>query len=260
MGNSEIDKNNFKILFITQEDPFYIKTFFQEFLNKYPYKKNIAGVVICSTMGKTSILKQAKQMYNFYGFIDFVRMGLRYVRVKLSGKDISHLMQQYNIPVYFDNNINDDIFINYWAKQNIDVIVSVAAPKIFREKLLKLPKKGCINMHSAKLPFYKGMMPVFWQMFYGEKTIGLTIHEMNDKLDEGKIILQKETAINPEESLDTLIKRTKKMMAYNLIEVLELCKKNKITYLPKSEEPGSYYTFPTKEEVSEFRRKGKKIL
>lgn len=260
MGNSQIAGKGLRILFITQEDPFYIKTFFNEFLKIYQDREYIAGVVICSTMGKSSLFKQAKQMYNFYGPVDFIRMGLRYVKVKLSGDDLSKLLKHYSIPVYLDDNINDDKFIDFWGKQNIDLIVSVAAPKIFKEKLLKLPKMGCINMHSARLPFYKGMMPVFWQMFYGEKNVGLTIHEMNEKLDEGRVIMRKETPIEPNELLDGLIKRTKKLMAEYLAEVLCLFQENEVTYFPKSSEAGTYYSFPTKEEVLEFRKKGKRIL
>src|SRR5207245_9323950 len=75
-----------KILFITQEDPFYVRLFFEEFLAHYPHGDEIAGVVIAPIMGKKSLSRLVRQMYGFYGPFDFMRMGLRYVYYKLMNR------------------------------------------------------------------------------------------------------------------------------------------------------------------------------
>jgi len=48
-----------------------------------------------------------------------------------------------------------------------DVIFSVSAPQILKKNLIKLPNWGCINVHTAKLPEYRGMVPNFWAMYHG---------------------------------------------------------------------------------------------
>lgn len=259
MENSEKLKT-LRVMFITQEDPFYIKLFFEEFLKHYSDKVIITGVVVCSTMGKKSMVKLVKQMYGFYGLVNFLRVACRYILVKIKRNTLNTLFSSYNIPVYKTNDINSDVFINYWKQQGLDVIISVAAPRIFKEKLLTLPKWGCINIHHAKVPNYRGMMPTFWQMYHSEKAVGITVHKMNPKIDEGEIILQREISIEEDESLDNLIKRTKQIGAHCMFEALELIKNNRVKYLPNFSEEGSYFSFPTKEDVCIFRQRGKRLL
>ncbi len=260
MENSKVVNKKLNLLFITQEDPFYIRMFFEEFLKNYSNKDEIKGIVICSTMGKTSIIKLVKQMYNFYGLVDFLRIVWRYILVRIKRNTLHTLFRLYNVSVYRTNDVNGDAFISYWGQQNLDIIISIAAPKIFKEKLLTLPKWGCINIHHAKLPNYRGMMPTFWQMYHREKVLGVTVHKMNPKIDEGEIILQREILIEENESLDSLIKRTKRIGAHCIIEILKLIKNNKVKYLANFPEKGNYFSFPTKKDVCTFRQQGKKLL
>jgi len=119
---------------------------------------------------------------------------------------------------------------------------------------------GCINIHNAPLPKYRGMLPNFWQMYHDERAIGITIHEINPKIDEGRIILQKHVAIRPNETLDSLIKRTKRIGAHFMIEAINMIKAGSVTYLENDPEKGSYFSFPTREDVKEFKRRGKRIM
>jgi len=259
-----------KILFITQEDPFYIKIFFEKFLENFKDKEEIKGVVICRTMGK-SFKKLITQMYNFYGPLDFVRMGFRYVRNKILANclgmtkykkfyDLKQVLKFYNIPVIRCSNINNGDFISSLRNMEIDLIISVAAPQIFKEQILSLPKLGCINIHNAKLPSYRGMLPNFWNMYNDEKYSAITIHTMDNKIDQGKIILQKEFEIEPGESLDSLIKRTKAIGALYMIDAIEKLRKGWIEFQAVPDVPPSYYSFPSREDVRVFRKKGKRLL
>jgi len=254
----EYSKKSMKIIFVTQEDPFYIKIFFETFLANYKNIAEIDGVVICRTMGK-SLGRLIKQMYNFYGPVDFVRMGIRYMRAKFSG-DLKRLFRAYNIAVIPCDNINDNDFIERLRLKNIDLLISVAAPQIFKEKILNLPRLGCINIHNARLPKYRGMLPNFWNMYHDEKSSAITIHTMDKDIDRGKIILQREFEIKPEESLDSLIKRTKALGALYMIEAIEMIRKGNVKYLQVDNTSSSYYSFPTREDVRVFRSRGKRIL
>ncbi|MFC1658438.1 formyltransferase family protein [Candidatus Omnitrophota bacterium] len=260
MADTEIRNDHQRVLFITQQDPFYIRVFFEEFLKSYPGISRILGVVICPTMAKRSLPKLVKQMYNFYGFRDFLRMALRYFMARIKRGTLKNLLRNHRVSVFKEPDINSDAFLDFCRRQEPDIIVSVAAPQVFREKLLSLPKWGCINIHHSKLPQYRGMMPNFWQMFYDEETAGITVHSINLRIDEGKIILQREIPIIKGESLDSLIKRSKRIGAHCVIEALDLIREDKVSYLPNNPEKGSYFSFPDRKDVLAFRRKCKKIL
>jgi len=263
--------NMLKLLFITQEDPFYVRLFFEEFLAHYLHKDEIAGVVIAPTMGNKSFAKLVRQMYEFYGPVDFVRMGLRYVYYKLMNRlagvwrtrrfySIRQVCEHYHVPVLETPNINDAAFLRRIDSLGIDLIISVAAPQIFREALLAIPKQGCINIHNAKLPKYRGMLPNFWQMYYGEKAVGTTIHRINAKLDDGEILFQHESPIESGETLEALIRRTKRLGARFMIEALQNIREGRVKPLPNNSAEATYFSFPTKAQVREFKAKGYRLI
>jgi methionyl-tRNA formyltransferase len=264
-------EREFKIIFITQDDPFYVQCFFDEFLKVYANSKEIQAVVIQKPMGKKSIWTLVKQMYAFYGLTDFFKMGFRYLKTKSLNKlshffqksewfDLKQLCQAKNIKVLHQNGLDQPEFLDELRQQNLDLIISVAAPTIFRKELIDLPRFGCINIHHAPLPKYRGMMPNFWQLYHGEKTVGITIHKINSKIDEGEIILQRQVPVKAVESLDELIKRTKRLGAHYMIEAIEMVRNGKVQCKENRPEEGSYFSFPTKEDVRRFRAMGHRLL
>lgn len=270
MGNSK-EIIVFKILFITQEDPFYVRLFFEEFLANYPEQGEITGVVIAPTMGNKTFTKMVRQMYAFYGPVDFVRMGIRYVYYKVMLRlsrlwptsqfySIRQVCEHYRVPVLETKNINDADFLASIRPLDVDLIVSVAAPQIFRDALLAVPKLGCINIHNAKLPKYRGMLPNFWQMYHGEKAVGTTVHRINAKLDDGEILLQRESPIEPGEALESLIRRTKRFGARVMIEAIQAIRDGSIQPLPNNSDEATYFSFPTSDHVRQFRKMGYRLL
>ena len=258
-----------KIVFVTQDDPFYIKTMFDEFLTLCGDRHDVRAVVVCKTMGKT-MSKLVPQLYRFYGPIDFGRMGLRFARNKLlaatlgrvTGKpfNLEQLFASRGIDVIRTENVNGRRLYDRLSAVDFDIIVSVAAPQIFKKRLLGLPVKGCINIHTARLPQYRGMMPNFWVMHNGDKKSAITIHTMDTEIDRGYILLQREFDIDPAESLDELIKRTKRLAASHLLDALEMVENNEVRPVPPAGVEESYYTFPTREDVRRFRRAGNRLL
>jgi methionyl-tRNA formyltransferase len=257
-------------VFITQDDAMYLKAFFETFLAHYPEPTQIRGVVLCRTMGKRAT-QLLGQLYNFYGPVDFARMALRHAGngalALLIGSinrrrpyTMEQLFRAHGIPVLRSQNVNAPDLLESLRALDPELIVSVAAPQIFKEPLLRLPRLGCINIHNAKLPRYRGMMPNFWNMYHNERCSAVTIHTMAVEIDRGEILLQREFEIDPGESLDQLITRTKKLGAFYLIEVLQRLDKGDLVPVPTPTGPSSYFSFPTKEDVRRFRRQGKRLL
>ena len=262
------------IIFFTQEDPFYVKVFFDEFLKQFKPIKDIKAIVISHPMGKKSIFKLVKQMFEFYGSFDFIRVGLKFLFVKWMGcrkvvasksgavprtYTVKQLAKVYGLNVIEKSDLNGPPFLEMIRKYDPDLFISVAAPVIFREELIRIPKLDCINIHHAPLPRYRGMLPSFWQLYHGEKEAGITIHKIDIGIDTGDIIAQKHVTIEPDENLNDLMRKTKKEGAQLMLKVIGNFRNGNISS-KKMEGEGTYFTFPSREDVREFKRMGKRLL
>lgn len=98
--------------------------------------------------------------------------------------------------------------INKLLSLDIDYIIGVHFPYIISKDILDIPKYGFINLHPAYLPYNRGWHTPSWAIL--EKTkIGGTLHFMDESVDSGDIILQKEIEILPNDTANTLYKRIK---------------------------------------------------
>jgi len=260
-----------RIEFLTQDDAIYLLPFFDEFLRHHSREFEIGRISICRTMGKRSRIQLASELLALYGIGGFTRLLAQNTRAKLLGffskppdsppyYTLSQLCRAYGIESAFIQNPNSDEFVASVRARNCDLLISVACPYILKERLLAVPPQGCINIHHAPLPRYKGMMPTFWQMYHGEKKVGITIHYMTAKVDEGRALFQGELEIGQDESLDRLIRRSKRHGARCMAQVLRemATRTQKVVTLDASE--GNYFSFPTLEQIREFRRRGLRAL
>ena len=67
------------------------------------------------------------------------------------------------------------------APLDLDLVISINASQKFKSEILALPRLGCINVHGALLPRYRGRLPSFWVLANGEKETGTTVHFMNEE-------------------------------------------------------------------------------
>jgi methionyl-tRNA formyltransferase len=96
-----------------------------------------------------------------------------------------------------------DLFASY----NADVAVVVAYGRILPAEYLAAPRRGCINVHFSLLPRYRGAAPVNWAIVNGEEKTGVTTMFVQQELDSGPILLQRETQIGPAETAPELMQR-----------------------------------------------------
>lgn len=254
-----------KLLIVTQSEPFFIPRFFAKFIPDAAKAGITIEGIICLQPFNETLGKTALRMLNLYGLRDFAVMGLRFVLYKvkdmlgLGMHSVRKVAATYGIPCTFTANINAPDTIEQIQKSEPDVILSIAASQIFKKELLSIAKWGCINVHTAKLPQYRGMLPTFWAMYHGDHAVGMTVFRMDADIDRGKIILQEETPIEINDTLESVIIKTKEHEADMVVRALQMIRSGKVQ-LKDYEGAGSYFTFPTRKEAERFRLTGRKFL
>ena len=122
-----------------------------------------------------------------------------------SGRPAGRGLRKKNSEIYDvakTNNINirvpeklDHEEINFILNKEIDIIIVAAYGLILPERILKIPKYGCLNVHASLLPKWRGAAPIQRSIMAGDKKTGISYMLMDKGLDTGPVILQKETEI-----------------------------------------------------------------
>ena len=128
---------------------------------------------------------------------------------------------EHNIPVYQPVSLKTDDVYNQLCDIAPDYIVVVAYGKILPERIINLPKHGCINVHGSLLPNYRGASPIQWSIVNGEKVTGVTTMFMDCGVDTGDILLKKECEIADDDTYETLHDKLSELGAKLLIDTLD---------------------------------------
>ena len=107
-----------------------------------------------------------------------------------------------------------------FASYDADLAVVVAYGRILPAAFLTAPKRGCINVHFSLLPKYRGAAPANWAIVNGEKQTGVTTMFIEEELDSGPILLQRETIVDETETAPQLMERLSVIGADLLSETL----------------------------------------
>ena len=105
-------------------------------------------------------------------------------------RNIIHLAWSRSIPVWEVGSLTDRRTHTLLAGLQPDLIVVACFPYIFPPELLQLPTYGCLNLHPSLLPAYRGPAPLFWIARNDERTTGVTLHLLDEKVDSGDIVAQ----------------------------------------------------------------------
>jgi methionyl-tRNA formyltransferase len=259
-----------KIFIITSEDAFYLPAVLDTILAVRG--KDVIGVTILpETTKKKGWKGLIREHYELFGLRTFLYQGARFAWCRAADLisrlvplprfySVQAAVQYHRMPLYPTANINSKEFLSILKILAPDVIVSVNASQIFKQPLLTLPPHGCINVHGGPLPKYRGRLPSFWALLNGERETGVTVHFMNEELDDGPIILQRRVSIVPGETQHSLILKTKRVGTELLLEALDRLEKGSVETLPNDRSQATYNTFPTPEDGRKFRRLGLRFV
>ncbi len=259
------------IVVITTDELFYLPVAFQKLL-KSPARKFVKRIILLPpAVGNQNWFDIISEQLRF-GFLYFLFRGFQYIYFKILAKmglkmhgrffTVQSVAEHYAIPVSYLDKINSEQGIRIIKDENPDLLVSVSASQIFKKGVISSAKWGAINIHNSPLPLYQGLMPSFWVLCNGENKTATTVHYIDEHIDTGSIILQQEVVIDKDETLDSLIKKTKVKSIDALLTVLRLFQDHDGNPPVKenSKTEATYYSFPTRDDIKKFKFSGRKLL
>ena len=122
---------------------------------------------------------------------------------KINESEVKQYAKKNNIKILQPENLNDKEFINQIEAIQPDLIVVVAFRKLPFE-IFSIPKYGTINLHASLLPNYRGAAPINWCLINNEKKTGVTTFYINERIDQGDILLKEEIIISDEDDFGSL--------------------------------------------------------
>lgn len=157
--------------------------------------------------------------------------------MKLISSPVKEYAIEKNIKVFQPEKIvNNTEFKDEIKSLEPDLVCVVAYGVILPKSFLKIPKFGCINLHPSMLPNYRGPAPIQWAILNGDKKTGVTIMYLNEKMDAGDIIVQKEVEIGEDETTGDLWNRLSGLGAKLLLQVVNNISIGKIERTEQPEE------------------------
>jgi len=164
------------IVFITINDPVFLPAFFDKFLANANPEDTIRALLVKPYYRNLGAGGMALRVLRTFGLRESLHMALEIAIHTLLDRVIPpkpggplHSVRaafaahgREAVPV--SGNVNDESILQRLTEWETDLIISVGCPQLFKKPLIRLPKKGCLNLHGAPLPRYRGVLPSFWML------------------------------------------------------------------------------------------------
>ncbi|MEI7485745.1 MAG: methionyl-tRNA formyltransferase, partial [Ignavibacteriota bacterium] len=140
--------------------------------------------------------------------------------LKVQQSDVKKFALENKIEVLQPESLKETSFIESLKSLNPDLFIIIAF-RILPPEIFKIPRLGSINLHASLLPKYRGAAPINWAIIKGETVSGITTFFLDDKVDTGNIILQKEIQIDINDTFGDVYYRMSEAGSPLLIETIE---------------------------------------
>ena len=174
-------------------------------------------------------------------------------------KTLDDISKLYKIPLFRVCNVNNKESESIIKSLSPDLAVSLGN-RIIEKKIFSIPPLGTINLHHGKIPFYRGGPACFWEIYNDEETVGISIHKISSKIDQGELLTQGEVKIEERDDTKTLFKKVLSV-DYKLVEeALNMFCEGNIRVISTDKSFSKLYTYPSYRQIKRLsKRKKKKI-
>lgn len=147
---------------------------------------------------------------------------------------------KHGLPVFQPERIKRPEAVEELKKYDAKVFVVAAFGQIVSREILDMPPLGCINIHASLLPKYRGASPIQQAVLDGEEKSGVTIMQMEDGIDTGDILYQKEILLDAKETGESLFDKLSVLGAEAIVEALPLLEAGKLTPVKQDESKATH--------------------
>jgi methionyl-tRNA formyltransferase len=247
-----------RLVFLVAGDPLYLPEMMDRVLERFA-GETPAVFVVPPLYRRESSRHAALRYARTFGFRATVHLAARVLAARARRQSIESVCRRRGVACATARQVNAPEFLDELRRMAPDVVVSVSCPQVFKPALIEVPRLGILNVHGAALPKYRGVMPSFWMLLNGESQAGVSVHFVDAGIDTGDLCGQRTFDILPEESLDAFLRRSKRIAAELLIEVLESIEAGRLSRRAIDPAEGSYYGWPDSGAVKRFRRAGRRL-
>jgi len=138
----------------------------------------------------------------------------------ITAPPVKILAEENDIEVFQPDDLRQKDVIDKIKDLAPDIIIVIAYGKIIPKEILEIPKFGALNIHASLLPKYRGASPIQNAVLNGEHISGVTIMNMDEKLDHGSILAQKEVILDENETSETLFEKMSEIGPDTLLDML----------------------------------------
>jgi folate-dependent phosphoribosylglycinamide formyltransferase PurN len=163
----------------------------------------IAGVFIETEVNRRaySLREKLHRSIRYEGYVTTAIKGLRLLagrngssasgaeRIREKQQALGKFAGRIGVPAHFLSNYHAEESVALMRAAEADLGI-VWGTNILKESVFKVPRLGSINIHQGLAPYYRGGPPVFWELYNGEREIGVTVHFVEPQVDTGEILTQ----------------------------------------------------------------------
>lgn len=160
--------------------------------------------------------------------------------MKLVASPVKEVAVAAGIPVFQPENFREEETVEQLRAMQPDICAVVAYGRILPQKVLDVPKYGCINIHASLLPKYRGSAPYQWAVLDGLTETGVTAMYLTREMDAGDIIDVSKTPIGENETAGELLDHLAVLGAELLSKTLTWFESGKVPATPQDAAGVSY--------------------
>jgi methionyl-tRNA formyltransferase len=166
--------------------------------------------------------------------------------LKLESSPVKRFALEHGLKVLQPEKLRDESFQGQLKELKPELGV-VVAYRILPVEVYTIPEFGTFNLHASLLPKYRGAAPIQWALINGEKITGVTTFFLQEKVDTGNIILQREVEIDDEDNFQTLHDKLAEVGAQLVLETVRRIESRDINLIPQNESEATLAPKITKE-------------
>jgi methionyl-tRNA formyltransferase len=153
---------------------------------------------------------------------------------KLHVSAVKQYARSQNLNLLQPTNLKSEEFLKDLSSLNANLQIVVAF-RMLPKAVWQMPEYGTFNLHASLLPNYRGAAPINWAIINGETKTGVSTFFIDEKIDTGEMILQKEINIEPDENAGSLHDKLMAAGSDLVIKTVKLIASNSVTTKPQPE-------------------------